>query len=87
MTRGTDRYIVVHWEERYGGWSVTRGMANVGPRGWRRRIATGVRVKELAIAGATRIAKQEHLELLIKTKAGRIADRRSYGRDPKHRPG
>ncbi len=81
-TRGTERYIVVEFEDRYGGWSITRGTGKDRFRFW-----TGVKRKRDVIPRARRIAKSELAELVVKARSGRIVDRISYGHDAKHRPG
>lgn len=75
--RGTDEYIVVQW-------SVDRWFIMYRGLTWE---ADGYKRKYEATRIARRIARREKRELVVKTKAGRICDRRSYGRDAKHRPG
>lgn len=79
MARGTERYIVVGPDKRFGpGWSVRRGQ---------HRYWTNVRLKKDAVLHGKTIARSERAELVIKDRRGRIVDRISYGRDAKHRPG
>jgi len=43
--------------------------------------------KEEAVQRATATAKREHTELEIHNRDGKIADRSSYGNDPRNRKG
>jgi len=75
--RGTDRYIVVDW--KHDRWRIWRDGKWWNPDSKPRKFE--------AVRYATAIARKDKRELVVKTKDGRIAYRRSYGNDSPRRPG
>lgn len=87
--RGTDRYIYVRFNKRYNrrprgakrkfsGWCIYRGRTLL----WSEHF-----YKYEAFRHAQLIARRERTELVVMDRHGRFHERRSYGNDPKRRPG